>query len=159
MKRGELYRITAASGDPKKQRVYVIVSRQELIDSAYSTLVCAPVYTSFEGLSTQVCVGVNEGLKHTSAIRCDELVSILKSRLTNYTGALSDEKHGELNRALAIAVGIEGIFFGPRIRFFPFTLGFGAAFLAHACGSLQKITAKSKKQSAPPLYTKPFYHL
>ncbi|MDR2482322.1 MAG: hypothetical protein LBD08_01675 [Treponema sp.] len=68
-------------------------------------------------------------------------------------------ERNSISVSLAIAVGIEGIFFGPRIRFFPFTLGFGAAFLAHACGSLQKITAKSKKQSAPPLYTKPFYRL
>ena len=108
MKRGELYRVSAAvSTDTKKQRVYVIVSRQELIDSAYSTLVCAPVYTSFEGLSTQVEVGVNEGLKHASAIRCDELVSILKSRLTGYIGMLSDEKLTELGNALSIAVGVD----------------------------------------------------
>ena len=108
MKRGELYRVCAAvPTDTKKQRVYVIVSRQELIDSAYSTLVCAPVYTSFEGLSTQVEVGVNEGLKHASAIRCDELVSILKSRLTGYIGMLSDEKLTELGNALSIAVGVD----------------------------------------------------
>ena len=113
MKRGELYLVSAAasgaaaSGDPKKQRVYVVVSRQELIDSAYGTLVCAPVYTSFEGLSTQVSVGVNDGLKHAGAIRCDELVSILKSRLTNFVGLLSDAKCSELNRALAVAVGID----------------------------------------------------
>ena len=64
--------------------VYVIVSRQELIDSAYSTLICAPVYTNYEGLSTQVPVSVEEGLKHLSAIRCDELISILKTKLTDY---------------------------------------------------------------------------
>ena len=108
MKRGELYRVCAAvPTDTKKQRVYVIVSRQELIDSAYSTLVCAPVYTNFEGLSTQVEIGVNEGLKHASAIRCDELVSILKSRLTDYAGMLSDEKLTELGNALSIAVGVD----------------------------------------------------
>jgi mRNA interferase MazF len=113
MKRGELYRVSQGSRtDTKKQRVYVIVSRQELIDSAYSTLVCAPVYTNFEGLSTQVPVGTEEGLKHASAIRCDELVSILKSRLTDYAGALSEEKIAELAAALSIAVGIDDrIFF------------------------------------------------
>ena len=37
MKRGELYRVSPGSKpDTKKQRVNVIVSRQELIDSAYS---------------------------------------------------------------------------------------------------------------------------
>ncbi|MHB9294014.1 putative mRNA interferase MazF [Hollandina sp. SP2] len=107
MKRGELYLVSSAtSTDTKKQRVYVVVSRQELIDSAYSTLICAPIYTHFEGLSTQVGVGIAEGLKKDSAIRCDELVSILKSRLTHYVGMLSEGKLAELGTALSIAVGI-----------------------------------------------------
>jgi len=108
MKRGELYRVSLGSKtDTKKERVYVIVSRNELIDSSYSTLICAPVYTNFEGLSTQVSVGIKEGLKHPSAIRCDELISILKSRLTNYVGVLSESKQIELGLALSIALGID----------------------------------------------------
>jgi mRNA interferase MazF len=108
MKRGELYRISPGSkADTKKQRVYVIISRQELIDSAYSTLICAPVYTNFEGLSTQVPVSIKEGLKHSSAIRCDELVSILKTRLTDYVGILSEKKLVEMGYALSIAIGID----------------------------------------------------
>ena len=108
MKRGELYRVSLGSRtDTKKQRVYVVISRQELIDSAYSTLICAPVYTSYEGLSTQVSVGIEDGLKHSSAIRCDELISILKTRLTDYVGFLSGEKILELDEALSIALGID----------------------------------------------------
>jgi mRNA interferase MazF len=108
MKRGELYRVSLGSKtDTKKQRIYVVVSRQELIDSAYSTLICAPVYTNCEGLSTQVPVGVEEGLKHTSAIRCDELISILKLHLTDYVGCLSERKLFELRQALSIAVGVD----------------------------------------------------
>ncbi|MCL2127906.1 MAG: type II toxin-antitoxin system PemK/MazF family toxin [Treponema sp.] len=87
--------------------MYIVVSRQELIDSSYSTLICAPVYTSYEGLSTQVQVGYKEGLKHPSAIRCDELVSILKNRLTNYVGMLSENKFNELGQALSIALGTD----------------------------------------------------
>ena len=113
MKRGELYRISLGSRTDTKrptdfsQRVYVIVSRQELIDSAYSTLVCAPVYTNYEGLSTQVPVGIEEGLKHPSAIRCDELISILKSRLTDYVGTLGEEKIPALGQALSIALWLD----------------------------------------------------
>ena len=111
MKRGELYLVSLGTKtDTKKQRVYVVVSRQELIDNSYSTLICAPVYTNYEGLSTQVPVGIAEGLKHPSAIRCDELISILKSRLTDYVGTLSEEKLSELKQALSIAVGIDSIF-------------------------------------------------
>ena len=108
MKRGELYRISlGAKTNTKKQRVYVIFSRQELIDSAYSTLVCAPVYTNYEGLSTQVPVSVKEGLKHPSAIRCDELISVQKTRLTDYVGFLPAAKLVELGQALSIALGID----------------------------------------------------
>jgi mRNA interferase MazF len=112
MKRGELYRVfSATTTDTKKQRVYVIVSRQELVNNTYSTLICAPVYTSYEGLSTQVPVGTEEGLKHPSAIRCDELISILKTRLTNYVGILSERKLIELRQGLSIALGIDGDIF------------------------------------------------
>lgn len=107
MRRCELYRVMRPSlRDPKKYRVFVIVSRQILIDSRFSTVICAPIYTSYEGLSTQVPVGVDEGLKHDSAIHCDELVSLPKSLLTNYIGSLSPNKKQVLESALKIALQI-----------------------------------------------------
>ena len=108
MKRCELYRVYKGSrNDPKDYRIFVIVSRQILIDSKFSTVICAPIYTNFDNLSTQVKIGINEGLKHESAIHCDELVSIRKNMLTNYVGKLSDEKTEELNEALKIALEVE----------------------------------------------------
>ena len=73
MRPGELYRIKRPSSkDPKKFRVFVAVSGQVLIDSPFSTVICAPAYTTYENLSTQVPVGIDEGLKHDSSIYCDE---------------------------------------------------------------------------------------
>lgn len=67
MKRGEIYRVSNPSRrDTKKSRVFVVVSRQVLIESRFYTVICAPVYTSYDGLSTQVPVGIEEGLKHQS---------------------------------------------------------------------------------------------
>jgi len=107
VKRGELYRVTYPSTrDPKRSRVFVVVSRQVLIDSRFSTVICAPVYSVHDGLSTQVPVGIDEGLKHDSSIHCDELVSIPKSALTNFVGKLSPQKIEALNRALRIALDI-----------------------------------------------------
>lgn len=107
MKRGELYRVANPSTqDPKKFRVFVIVSRQVLIDSRFSTVICAPIYSSHDGLSTQVAVSEDEGLKHDSSIHCDELVSLPKSVLTNFIGTLPQNKIEELNRALSIALDI-----------------------------------------------------
>jgi mRNA interferase MazF len=51
-----------------------------------------------------VLVGIDDGLKHDSAIHCDELVSFSKAALTDYVGTLSPEKMARLNRALAIAL-------------------------------------------------------
>jgi mRNA interferase MazF len=104
VKRGELYRVRHPKGDPKRSRVFVIVSRTTLLDSAFSTATCAPVYSVRHGLSTQVPVGSEEGLKHDSAIHCDELLSLPKSVLTGYVGSLSESRLRDLNRALAIAL-------------------------------------------------------
>jgi len=108
MKRGELYRVfNPSSRDPKKSRVFVVVSRQVLLDSRFSTTVCAPIYSTHDGLSTQVLVGVEEGLKHESSIHCDELVSLPKTTLTNYVGTLSPSKLRLLNDALFIALDLQ----------------------------------------------------
>ncbi|MCK5056270.1 MAG: type II toxin-antitoxin system PemK/MazF family toxin [Candidatus Aminicenantes bacterium] len=108
MKRGDLYRVYKGSKRvPKKYRVFVVISRQVLIDSKFSTVICAPIYSNYSGISTQVPVGTREGLKHDSCIYCDELISIPKNILTNYVGTLSYEKVIELNEAIRIALAIE----------------------------------------------------
>jgi mRNA interferase MazF len=110
MKRGEFYRVlNPTAKDPIKSRVFVIVSRQLLLDSRLSTAICAPVYTTHHGLSTQVAIGIEEGLKHESSIHCDELVSLPKSMLTNYVGTLPFKKTQELDKALCIALDIPEI--------------------------------------------------
>ena len=105
MRRGELFRVKhPSSPDPKKFRFFVIVSRQVLIDSRFSTVVCAPIYTAYDGISTQVPVGMDEGLKHDCSIHCDELMSLSKSMLTNYVSILSPKKMRLLDNALKISL-------------------------------------------------------
>lgn len=105
MRRGDLCRVRKpTSRDPKRHRVFLVVSRQVLIDSRFSTVICAPVYSSSAGLSTQVPVGVDEGLKHDSSIHCDELVSLPKSMLTDFVGSLDSERMQRVDLALAIAL-------------------------------------------------------
>ena len=107
MRRGELYRVERPHArEPKRFRVFVVISRQALIDSRFSTIVCAPVYTARHGLATQVEVGPNEGLRHDSSVHCDELVSLQKARLTSYVGILGTAKLRQLDTALIAALGI-----------------------------------------------------
>ena len=108
MKRGELYLVKKpGTQDPRRQRAFVVVSRQVLLDSRFSTVICAPVYSRHDGLSTQVRVGVEEGLKKDSSIHCDELVSLPKSMLSGYLGHLPERKTVELNQALLRALDLE----------------------------------------------------
>ena len=107
MRRGEIYLVRNSGGDPKRSRMFVVVSRQALIDSRFPTVICAPVYTRGADLATQVPVGPDEGLKHESWIMCDNLVSLAKSDLTNFVGRLSPPKLGELDRALRVALDLD----------------------------------------------------
>ena len=112
MKRGELYLVQKpGSQDPRRQRVFVIVSRQELIESRFSTVICAPVYSRHGRLTIQVRAGQAEGLKDESSIHCDELMSLPKSALTHYVGSFKPNALEELHAALAISLGL----FDPKV--------------------------------------------
>lgn len=108
MRRGDLYRVRRpGGGDPKRSRVFIVVSRQTLIDSRFSTVVCAPIYSRRDGLATQVEVGAREGFKHDSSVHCDALVSLPKSMLSDYVGSLSADGLEALKAALRIALDVE----------------------------------------------------
>jgi mRNA interferase MazF len=107
VRRGELYKVQRPKGDKRTSRVFVIVSRRALVESRFSTVVCAPVYTRRHGLSTEVDVGPDEGLKHDSSILCDALMSIPKGALSDFVGTLGPEKLDELDRALRVALALE----------------------------------------------------
>jgi len=84
----------------------VIVSRQALIESRFSTVVCAPVYTRRDGLATQVEVGLEDGFKHESSIHCDALVSLPKAMLTDYVSSLAPMRLRALDQALRVALAL-----------------------------------------------------
>jgi mRNA interferase MazF len=108
VQRGDLFLVTrSGTRDPRKQRVFVVVSRQVLIDSKFSSVVCAPVYSRYDSLRTQVTLGVDEGLKHASSVHCDELASLPKAMLTRFVGHMNKAKLDELDRALAAALDLD----------------------------------------------------
>lgn len=106
MRRGEVYRTSERipeRGD--KPGFYVIVSRSFIAENDdVATVVCAPVYTKFLGLDTEVVIGKDEGLPRTSSIRCDFLTLMFKSKLTGFVSTLVGPKLSELNRALLVAL-------------------------------------------------------
>jgi mRNA interferase MazF len=82
------------------------VSRQALVDSLFSTVICAPVYTRRDGLATQVEVGIEDGFKHESSIHCDALVSLPKAMLTDYVSSLRAARMRALDQALRVALAL-----------------------------------------------------
>lgn len=108
MKRGEIYRTTQRIAERgHKPGYYVVVSRGFIAgNDDISTVICAPVYGAVLGLATEVVVGPEEGIPHTSAVRCDFLMLMFKEKLTARTGLLSGSKLTELNRALARALDL-----------------------------------------------------
>lgn len=106
MRRGEIYRtrerVPERGGKPG---FYVVVSRTFIAEHEdVSTVICAPVYGEVLGLTTEVVLGPENGVARTSAIRCDFLTLMLKSKLTHFVSTLSAAKLAELNRALAYAL-------------------------------------------------------
>ena len=86
--------------------MFAVVSRQALVDSNFSTVICAAIYSRRDGFATQVDVGTENGLKHESSILCDALVSVPKSGLTDYLATLPVEKIAELDEALRVALAL-----------------------------------------------------
>ena len=107
MKRGELYRVRPSGADPKRSRVFVVVSRDTLIRSRFPTVVCAPVHSRGESLATQVAIGTDEGLGHDSWILCDGLVSMPRVLLTDYVGSLGPTRLAALDKSLKVALALD----------------------------------------------------
>jgi mRNA interferase MazF len=106
--RGEIYRTRGRVAERGgKPGFYVVVSRAFVAENDdVSTVVCAPVYSQVLGLTTEVVLGPDEGLPRTSAVRCDFLMLMFKTRLTQFVSTLSPEKIRDLNRALGVALDL-----------------------------------------------------
>lgn len=105
MRRSDLSRVGHPPRiDPKRSRVFVVVSRQVRCDTAEDrTGICAPGASSRHGLATQGAVGEAEGRKHASPVHCDGLGSRPKTALTDYVGRLGPQKLAALQVALKVA--------------------------------------------------------
>jgi len=109
MNRGEIYRtrekIAERGGKPG---FYVIVSRDFIAQNPdVDTVICAPVYSEILGIKTEVVLGRADGLPRSCAIRCDFLMLLFKSKLTQFVGTLSPSKEAKLNIALTYALQLK----------------------------------------------------
>lgn len=97
-----LYRFKA----PDKRRPVLVLSRPEAIE-LLDTVMVAPITSTIYGAPSEVVIGTDEGLKHTSAINLDHVQTVDRARLTSFVGSLSPQVLRRVCAALAIAVGCD----------------------------------------------------
>jgi mRNA interferase MazF len=100
--RGEVW--TYAFRNPDKRRPVLVLTRHEVIGLLHTVMV-APITSTIRGAPSEVIVGVEEGLKHDSAVNLDHVQTVEQSRLTRRLGQASPAKMRDVCRALAIAAG------------------------------------------------------
>jgi len=100
--RGDIWMYGFSS--PDKRRPVVVITRPEVIGLLHTVMV-APITSTIRGAPSEVVVGVDEGLKHESAVNLDHVQTVDQSRLIRRVGRLSPSRMRAVCRALAIAVG------------------------------------------------------
>jgi mRNA interferase MazF len=100
--RGEIWLYTF--GKPDKRRPVLILSRQDVIP-LLQTVLAAPITSTIRGAPSEVIVGIEEGLKHDSAVNLDHIQPVRKDRLRHFIGTVGPAKLSSVCGALAIATG------------------------------------------------------
>lgn len=105
LRRGDIYLYKFKK--PDKIRPVVILSRNDVIP-LLSTVMVAPILSTIYGVPSEVVVGIDQGLKKTSAINLDHVQTIDKNRLTNFIAHLDDSIMEKVCIALNNAVSCLG---------------------------------------------------
>ena len=103
-RRGEIWLCRLRA--PEKRCPVVILTRPEVLPLLRTAMV-APITSTIRELPSEVTVGVEEGLKHDSAINLDHVQTVEQRRLERYVGSLCDAKMRQVCRALAVAMGCD----------------------------------------------------
>jgi len=102
LNRGEIWMFRFAR--PDKRRPVLVLTRQEVIGMLHTVMV-APITSTIHGAPSEVVVGIDEGLKKSSAVNLDHVQTVEKARLIRFIGSVSSEKMTAVCRALNLATG------------------------------------------------------
>jgi len=84
----------------------VLVLTREPVRAAMRRVTVAPITTTVKGLSTEVEVGVDNGLDQVGVVSCDNIVTIDKASLGRHLGFLFDRQEPELAAAVLYAFAL-----------------------------------------------------
>lgn len=88
-----------------KTRPVLVLTRDEVRD-AMSRVTVAPITSTVKGLSTEVPVGVRNGLDHESVVSCDNILTVGVERLGRGLGFLFRDQEPALAAAVAHAFAL-----------------------------------------------------
>jgi mRNA interferase MazF len=85
----------------------VLVLTRELVRPHLTTVTVAPIMRTVRGLSTEVPVGVANGLEEPSVVACDHVTTIPKDALGERIGLLLEGQEQRLSAAIRAAFDLE----------------------------------------------------
>jgi mRNA interferase MazF len=85
----------------------VLVLTRELVRPHLTTVTIAPITTTIRGLSTEVGVGVANGLAGSSVVSCDNITTVPAAALGDQIGVLLDSQEQALSDAIAAAFDLD----------------------------------------------------
>ena len=81
-----------------------MLSRSKAI-SVLNTVIVASITSTIHGSPVEVVIGIEQGLKNTSAINLDNIQTVEKSKLTQFIGSLDKELMKKVCHALVVTTG------------------------------------------------------
>lgn len=81
----------------------VLVLTRELVRPHLRTVTVAPITRTIRGLSTEVLVGLKNGLSEPSVVSCDNISTVPTDALGEKIGLLFDHQEQDLSRAIQAA--------------------------------------------------------
>lgn len=85
----------------------VLILTRDAARVAMNKVTVAPITSTIKGLSSEVLVGIENGLEHESAIALDNVVTIPAGALGRTIGYLHEHQEDDLARAFILAYDLE----------------------------------------------------
>ena len=93
---------TIALVELDKRRPALILTRQSALPFL-SWVTIAPITSTIRGLTSEVSVGVRNGLDHDSVVSCDNVTTVRRDALGDTIGLFFDDQEPALARAVSDA--------------------------------------------------------
>src|SRR5438445_3743314 len=91
-------------GRPDRRRPVLVLTRPEILGHL-SAVTVAPITRTIRGLPNEVLVGIESGLKVTSAVNLDNVTTVQKSGLKTFVGSVTAGTMEAVCRGLCFTFG------------------------------------------------------